>query len=280
MKYTTGQVLHFDLCATFQVAAPAGDSPRRSEHAGWEFTFSASNSPQLRLRSQSFSPTGSNVLLYNGLEPHEELFPEDKPSSCHALVIFSRFIESILSDYDINPKEVLFDRIQIEKDHYLISNLKRIMNFRNTPEVSKHAFDALLTETLLHVLTEYPHSHSRKLVELRREARFPTTVAKAKQVISRRAFDEDFSLDELASSVGMSKFHLIQTFKRATGLSPFQYRNKIRIDAAKHLLVTTSCEVGKIAEVLGYRDISTFNKSFKKASGTSPLAFRSTQKPQ
>jgi AraC family transcriptional regulator len=53
-------------------------------------------------------------------------------------------------------------------------------------------------------------------------------------------FTEDFTLDQLASQVGLSKFHFLRLFKTAAGVSPSHYPINLRMDAARRLLRETA----------------------------------------
>jgi iron complex transport system substrate-binding protein len=78
----------------------------------------------------------------------------------------------------------------------------------------------------------------------------------------------------LARESGLSKFHLIRVFKKNVGISPAKYLNQIKMDLAKHWLLKSKKSVLSIAMDLGFSDLSTFNKAFKKATAFSPSGFR------
>ena len=44
---------------------------------------------------------------------------------------------------------------------------------------------------------------------------------------------EEFSLDRLATQIGLSKFHFHSLFKRATGMSPSRYQLNLCIDLSR-----------------------------------------------
>ena len=87
-------------------------------------------------------------------------------------------------------------------------------------------------------------------------------------------FREKLSLDRLASSLSMSKFHLSREFKKYTGLSPNEYLINTRITYAKELLKYSELSVAEIAEKAGVENVSHFISLFRDRVGITPLAFR------
>ena len=58
------------------------------------------------------------------------------------------------------------------------------------------------------------------------------------------------------------------------GMSPVEYRNKLRMQKAAILLRTGSSTVGEVAEAVGISDIKYFSKLFKRCIGVSPSAIK------
>ena len=144
MRYATAQINHFEACSSFRVVAPAGEPPKETEHEGWEYLLAPKGRQQIRIRSQTRAAAGSNVLFYNGLERHKELYPTDRASVCEALVIHSSFVNSLLEPYGVNANEVIFDRIEFDQDPLLASILLELLSFRGIP-ASSLTFDSKLT---------------------------------------------------------------------------------------------------------------------------------------
>ncbi len=82
------------------------------------------------------------------------------------------------------------------------------------------------------------------------------------------------SLDELASSAGLSVPHFSQLFRRQTGHAPIDYLIRLRIQRACRLLDTTDETVAKIGAEAGYEDPYYFARSFRRVMGCSPRAYR------
>ncbi|WP_419913938.1 helix-turn-helix domain-containing protein [Hoeflea sp.] len=85
---------------------------------------------------------------------------------------------------------------------------------------------------------------------------------------------EDLTLESMSGLAAMSGFHFSRAFKAATGKSPLQFVIAERIELAKVLLKTTGLTVSEICFRTGYNDQSRFGQHFKRATGTTPAAFR------
>ena len=85
--------------------------------------------------------------------------------------------------------------------------------------------------------------------------------------------DEEIS-DDYAKLAKMSKFHFLRVFKEITGVSPVEYKNKVRIEHAKELLEDTNLGIGEIGISLGFSSSSYFCDAFKNKVGISPTQYR------
>ena len=91
-------------------------------------------------------------------------------------------------------------------------------------------------------------------------------------------YEEKITLDTIAVIIGVSPYHLSRTFKEHTGTSPHEYLEQLRIQKAKNLLMNTDHNVTEICFQIGYKNLSSFYKHFKKSCGCSPHQFRLNQK--
>ncbi len=85
---------------------------------------------------------------------------------------------------------------------------------------------------------------------------------------------ESIPLQSLAALIGRSPNYTLSLFKEAVGMTPLDYQHRLRMTAAKDLLVNTSMNVADIAEELGYYDAAYFYKSFVKGTGLAPSEYR------
>ncbi|WP_306766803.1 helix-turn-helix domain-containing protein [Micromonospora sp. RP3T] len=87
-------------------------------------------------------------------------------------------------------------------------------------------------------------------------------------------YSEPLSLDEIARSAILSRFHFSRVFRRATRVSPGRYLSAVRIYQAKRLLATTTLSVTDISLAVGYNSLGSFTNHFTDSVGTSPSRFR------
>jgi AraC family transcriptional regulator len=85
---------------------------------------------------------------------------------------------------------------------------------------------------------------------------------------------EVLTLDDMARTAMFSKFHFSRMFQRVTGLSPARFLSAVRLERAKHLLVTTSLSVTQISHQVGYASVGTFSTRFSTSVGMSPSLYR------
>ena len=83
-----------------------------------------------------------------------------------------------------------------------------------------------------------------------------------------------WTLDELASDVGMSRSAFADRFTRLVGEPPIQYLTRWRMQLAARLLRDGTSKVSAVALEVGYDSEAAFSRAFKKIAGASPAAWR------
>lgn len=91
-------------------------------------------------------------------------------------------------------------------------------------------------------------------------------------------FNEEIHIAALAKKFAFSPRTLIRRFKIATGITPIEYIQQVRVEAAKRMLETGSENINEIIFNSGYRDGATFRKIFKRQTGLTPLEYRKKYK--
>lgn len=91
----------------------------------------------------------------------------------------------------------------------------------------------------------------------------------------RLHLDREVSLEELAEIANFSKFHFHRLFKAVTGIPPNEYRMQLRIGRAQFRLLNNSViPITELAYYIGYSNVASFSKSFKRINKQSPTQWR------
>lgn len=86
-------------------------------------------------------------------------------------------------------------------------------------------------------------------------------------------YTRDFSIEELAKIANMSRTGFVRGWKLALGTPPFAFRDRLRMQRARELLLEGERSVAEISECIGFSDPAYFVRFFKKQEGTTPGAY-------
>ncbi|CAN7463392.1 helix-turn-helix domain-containing protein [Trinickia sp. LjRoot230] len=78
----------------------------------------------------------------------------------------------------------------------------------------------------------------------------------------------------LADAFGLTSRTLARRFARELNTSPGQWLQARRLEAARHLLQSTAMTVAQVCFAVGYEDVASFSRLFRRATGMAPTAFR------
>lgn len=88
-------------------------------------------------------------------------------------------------------------------------------------------------------------------------------------------YDQDISLADVSSLIGMSDSHFSRFFKKATGNRFIEFVNRVRISRACNLLTETDEQIANICYQVGFNNVANFNRRFHELKGVTPREFRS-----
>lgn len=95
-----------------------------------------------------------------------------------------------------------------------------------------------------------------------------------------KQFETDISVEQIARQVNMSKRNFIRRFKNATSLSPIEFIQRIKVEAAKKAFEDGETNIAAITYRVGYNDLKTFRTIFKRITGSTPVEYRNRYKAQ
>jgi AraC-like DNA-binding protein len=86
--------------------------------------------------------------------------------------------------------------------------------------------------------------------------------------------EHETDLQALARASGLSPYHYLRVFAAALGVTPHQYLVRSRLRRAARRLAEGDEPITEVAFESGFADLSNFVRSFRRAAGVSPRAFR------
>lgn len=87
-------------------------------------------------------------------------------------------------------------------------------------------------------------------------------------------YTELLRVETAARMFGLHRSHFSHVFTQKVGLSPQQYVQQLRLERAGELLKDDALQIGEIALSVGYPDLYTFSRAFKRLKGCSPSEYR------
>jgi AraC-like DNA-binding protein len=143
-------------------------------------------------------------------------------------------------------------------------------SWRYSPRVSGERSRSVAT--LLELFADYLSELGNQL--LAREPRPSSPLLKKIEAYLAESQGESISLKELARRVHLSPCYFCKLFKKQTGLTFTEYRQRARIEKAKKLLLDPYRRVSEVAFEAGFDSIPYFNRVFRRLVGCSPTRYR------
>ncbi|BCG60176.1 helix-turn-helix transcriptional regulator [Paenibacillus sp. URB8-2] len=87
-------------------------------------------------------------------------------------------------------------------------------------------------------------------------------------------YAEGITVERVSEYVGIDRTHFTKQYRKAYGITPIQFIQELKMKEARSLLEQTSYTLSEIAHSVGYPDIFSFSKAFKKRLGVAPTQYR------
>jgi transcriptional regulator GlxA family with amidase domain len=123
-------------------------------------------------------------------------------------------------------------------------------------------------------------------IEMDRQSQSPFIIFKGQkahgdEVIQRAQaymeshWNKKLSVEELSSKFAVGRRNFDRRFIKATGNTPVEYLQRVKIESAKKAFETTRKTINEVMYDVGYSDVKAFREVFRKITGISPLEYRS-----
>lgn len=165
------------------------------------------------------------------------------------VMLMSHVLSSLVQEgFNIGPLMNEIDLLQLQHCH------------------NRHELQALILKQISRVIAYLESSRERS----------DSYSELARQVILfiEQHYAGNISITDIAASLGISASHLSRVFKAEVGKGPLEFLTEYRLNMSKQLLKDKTKPLQQISKLVGYNDVHTFIRSFKKNEGTTPGEYR------
>ena len=101
------------------------------------------------------------------------------------------------------------------------------------------------------------------------------TMVQQAQAYIENNINEKISVEDLSSKFAIGRRNFDRRFIKATGNTPIEYAQRVKIESAKKALESTRKTINEVMYDVGYADVKAFREVFRKLTGLSPLEYKS-----
>jgi transcriptional regulator GlxA family with amidase domain len=117
------------------------------------------------------------------------------------------------------------------------------------------------------------HSQSSFIIFTGQKLHSDEMVKEAQAYIESK-LDEKISVEDLSSRFAVGRRNFDRRFSKATGNTPLEYAQRVKIEWAKKALENTRKTINEVMYEVGYSDVKAFREVFRKITGMSPLEYK------
>lgn len=233
-----------------------GDQPAR-------FIFTRRGSFMMHIGSRSwFARPGQVVFVSKGVE-YRITHPDAESCDCCTDVLIN---DEALDMLGIRPDPGQPCRAFGHDLHFQKTHVEMLLGLLRTGDAEDG--EEILADTLGYLVQSYePGISAAQDIKVQRQ------VARVEEMIIGRA-EENLGVNELASLVGCSPFHLCRIFRACTGQSLRQFRMQQRLGTALGRLGDGEKDLAALACDVGFNSHSHMTDAFRLALGMSPSEVR------
>ncbi len=94
------------------------------------------------------------------------------------------------------------------------------------------------------------------------------------QLYIEKNVEEKISVETLSSRFNVGRRNFDRRFIKATGNTPVEYFQRVKMEAAKKAFETNRKTINEVMYEVGYADVKAFREVFRKIAGMSPLEYK------
>ena len=242
-------------------------------HSAVEVVLTLEGTVEYVVNGSAYTVRKNEVLIIPGEAPHSLNMGEN---SSRYLYLFEPDTLRSLRDLKMIPG--LFDRVFYLHDgsetHLRIREM--LLKIQNLDHEKELAWNARAYSYLIRIFALLSQHYLSGAVSWRKEpvgAVDQEVIATAMNYINEH-YQEELSLEDVASFAGFSRYYFSRSFKKQTGYFFKDYLCQKRLQVAKDLLTRTELSMREVAIRSGFGSVATFNRTFREKNGCTPTKYR------
>ena len=250
-------------CNTFEAfyyKEPRGTDVEVHHHDFYEVYNLLSGEVSYWVDGKTYRLRQGDILLINPMELHRPLVQHDSKYERFVLWINKNYLDALSQNGSLTKC------FRGSSNHFRGASVTPLFsNLVAEQQSNKYASDIYSQGIFLQLMVEL---NRLSPVGVQSSEISPITVDVINYIGGN--FNQDLSLDSLATKFHISKYHLSHEFKRHTGTSIYHYITLKRLAAARQMLIEGN-PPGEVYTLCGFRDYTVFYKAFKAEYGTAPV---------
>ena len=236
-------------------------------------------------RDSHYAVDDDHFLVFNSGKMYSSRIDSVTQVESLTLNIAPRFEQTALRSFKASATQQLDDPYdgKAKADDFRFTERLHRHGSLVTPVVHKIArasvgqLNPLFYELMEHLLSlqEGTRADVERIDKIKRSTRAEiyTRLQRAKDYM-HSCYRDELLLESIAKIACMNSFYFLRQFRKAFGITPHQFLIERRLQVANRLLRTTGMSVTEICDDVGFDDLSSFGKLFRRRYGLSPTDLR------
>lgn len=218
--------------------------------------------------------TGTAWVCPAGVQADEILIAAPDLTSAHLYIPPAR-LDALAMDGDLRFPDKPSLRSAAVPEDGVISQLGRIVLAEAASETSagRLLVDSAATTLAAWLIRNYAE-HAPRRTGRRPPPRLDERRLRRVLDYVEQHLDEDISLESLSRQACLSEFHFARMFAGATGMPPYRYVSRRRLERAASMLAEGKLPLTEIAFRSGFSSQASFTRAFRRTMGVAPGEYR------
>lgn len=247
-------------------------------HNHWEMLLQCEGETRVNINGDAFVSRPGNVTIIEPNCPHATTSITEKHRIL-VVIIEKKFIFPLIQEgMGMETLPLLVDGSYVLTNRINVADEKEFSGFLQQLHIlckdKGFGYKIELYSCLLHIIFMLIKKEYMILPKTKAEKEKALLLVKNAIMHIDQNFRDEIRLNEMAAMCYISPSHFSRMFKIATGENMVNYVNKLRLNEALLLLMSSNHSILEISQMVGFSTVNYFNKVFKAKYNCSPREYK------